>query len=58
MGESGRGTRHLADTELADEIVLYGDLVVAASESDGSLSLHEIDRALGITASQAFANDS
>lgn len=48
MGESERGGRHLADHALADEIVLYGDLVVAASESDRDLSLLEIDEVLGV----------
>lgn len=48
MGESERGARHLADHDLADEIVLYGDLVVAASESDRHLSLPEIDQVLGV----------
>ena len=40
--------RRLADNELADEIEMYGELVVAASESDRELSLHEIDQALGV----------
>lgn len=40
--------RRLADNELADEIEMYGELVVAASESDGELSLPEIDAALGL----------
>lgn len=40
--------RRLADNELADEIEMYGELVVAASESDRELSLFEIDRALGV----------
>ncbi len=36
------------DGDLADEIVLYGDVVVAASESERVLTLHEIDTALGL----------
>jgi len=41
--------RHWADDgELADEIELYGDLVVAASESDEELSQRQIDRVLGV----------
>ena len=40
--------RRLADNELADEIEMYGELVVAASESDRELSLREIDQALGV----------
>lgn len=41
-------SRRLADDELADEIELYGDLVVAASEADRELSLTEIDKLLGV----------
>ena len=48
MGESERSARHLADDDLADEIVLYGDLVVAASESERNLTLPEIDKVLGL----------
>jgi hypothetical protein len=48
MGESERSARHLADDDLADEIVLYGDLVVAASESEERLTLPEIDKVLGL----------
>ena len=36
------------DDELAAEIELYGDLVVAASESDRDLTLSEIDRILKV----------
>lgn len=36
------------DGELADEIAMYGDLVVAASESQQTLTVDEIDAALGI----------
>jgi hypothetical protein len=42
-------TRRLADDELAAEIELYGDLVVAASEADGALTQSQIDRLLGVT---------
>lgn len=38
------------DGELADEITLYGDLVVAASETDRRLTVDEIDTALGLAA--------
>lgn len=41
-------TEWAQDGELADEIVLYGDVVVAASESDDDLTLNEIDAALGL----------
>ena len=40
--------RRLDDDELAEEIELYGDLVVAASEAEGALSQEEIDRLLGV----------
>ena len=36
------------DDELAAEIELYGELVVAASESDRNLTLSEIDRILKV----------
>jgi len=36
------------DGDLADEIRIYGDLVVAASESSGTLSVTQIDAALGL----------
>ena len=36
------------DDELAAEIELYGDLVVAASESDRTLTVSEIDRILKV----------
>lgn len=49
METSERGGSRLADHALADEIVLYGDLVVAASESDRDLSLPEIDEVLGVS---------
>jgi hypothetical protein len=38
----------LRDTPLEDEITLIGDLVVAATTHDGSLSEDEIDDALGL----------
>jgi hypothetical protein len=40
--------RRLDDDELAEEIELYGDLVVAASEADDALPQEEIDRLLGV----------
>ena len=46
-GDAPRG--HWADDgELADEIELYGDLVVAASESDEHLTQRQIDLVLGV----------
>jgi len=38
----------LTDGELQSEIELVGDLVVAATSSDGPLPQEEIDRLLGI----------
>ncbi|WP_337059815.1 hypothetical protein [Kineococcus sp. G2] len=38
----------LADDALAEEIELYADVVVAASESDGPLAESELDRVLGV----------
>lgn len=38
----------LGDDVLAEEIELYGDLVVAASEDEGDLTQERIDRALGV----------
>jgi hypothetical protein len=38
----------LADVTLAEEIELYADVVVAASESDGPLPEGELDRVLGL----------
>jgi len=32
-----------------DEIELYGELMIAASRSDGPLSITEIDAVLGVT---------
>ena len=42
-----RGTLH--DATLDAEIQLVGDLVVAATGSDGPLSQEQIDAALGVT---------
>ncbi|MEJ5946671.1 hypothetical protein WDZ17_15335 [Pseudokineococcus basanitobsidens] len=41
-------TRPLGDDDLADEIELYGAVVVAASAKEGELSPQEIDDALGV----------
>ncbi|XVX19740.1 hypothetical protein ACQP1U_15765 [Actinomycetota bacterium] len=38
----------LLDADLAHEIDLVGDLVLAASESEGPLSEQQIDQALGV----------
>jgi hypothetical protein len=42
------------DDELAAEIELYGDLVVAASESEGNLTMGEIDRVLKVVRAGAW----
>ncbi|WP_432492719.1 hypothetical protein [Kineococcus gypseus] len=38
----------LADDALAEEIELYADVVVAASESEGPLADSDLDRVLGV----------
>ena len=47
VGE-GQGRSWAEDGELATEIELYGDLVVAASESESELTMPQIDRVLGV----------
>ena len=42
------GADALADDELAAEIELYTDVVLAASESEGPLRPRELDRLLGV----------
>jgi hypothetical protein len=37
-----------SDDDLADEIELYGDLVVAATAQETPMTPHEIDSALGV----------
>lgn len=44
-------SRRLDDDALAEEIELYGDLVVAASEAGDVLPQAEIDRLLGVAVS-------
>jgi hypothetical protein len=43
-----QGRSWAEDGELATEIELYGDLVVAASESESELTLPQIDRVLRV----------
>ena len=45
----------LTDGELQSEIELVGDLVVAATSSDGPLPQEEIDRLLGVQAAEEDA---
>ncbi|PPK92071.1 hypothetical protein CLV92_11734 [Kineococcus xinjiangensis] len=47
------GSDALADDELAAEIELYADVVLAASESDGPLQPPDLDRLLGVEGSDA-----
>jgi hypothetical protein len=45
------------DRVVLDEIELYGDLIIAASDSEGPLSEEEIDAILGVrTAGDALAD--
>ncbi len=46
--EPDTGAGPLADDALAEEIELYADVVVAASESDGPLADSDLDRVLGV----------
>lgn len=46
------------DGDLATEIELYGDLVVAASESERDLTLPQIDRVLGVDGARERPVDS
>jgi len=52
---AGQGDARLEDPQVLDEIELYGELVIAASGSDGMLSREEIDRALGLSPRRAAA---
>lgn len=49
MATDAHGGAELTDDELQDEIELVGDLVVAASSSEGPLSDDEIDQVLGVS---------
>lgn len=46
---TGHDGEELRDAALHDEILLVGELIVAASTVDGPLSESEIDEALGIS---------
>ena len=48
---------NLTDDDLQSEIELVGDLVVAASASDGPLSQDEVDRLLGVRAGGAHPHE-
>lgn len=43
-----RPDNRVHDLLALDEIELYGDLVIAASESPGPLGRYELDRVLGL----------
>ncbi|NAZ83057.1 hypothetical protein GTR02_14655 [Kineococcus sp. R8] len=47
-GSAAPGPAALADDALAEEIELYAEVVVAASESEGPLPEGELDRVLGV----------
>jgi hypothetical protein len=58
--EERRPVAHKVDSRLEDplaldEIELYGELVIAASASDGPLSQDQIDRVLGVGAARGTA---
>ncbi|WP_281268657.1 hypothetical protein [Vallicoccus soli] len=40
----------MTDTQALEEIALYGEVVIAASASDGPLTTEELDRVLGVEA--------
>jgi len=51
MAADSRGRDdELQDAALQEEIELVGDLVVAATSSDGRLTQEQIDRLLGVAA--------
>ena len=49
MAAADANDENLTDDDLQSEIELVGDLVVAASASDGPLSQDEVDRILGVS---------
>lgn len=51
------GTPRLADEALAEEIEIYSDLVLAATESPCRLTVQQIDAALGLTQPPARSAD-
>lgn len=55
IGHMADAPDSLTDGELQSEIELVGDLVVAATSSDGPLPQEEIDRLLGVQAAEKAA---
>lgn len=51
------GGDRLHDPALDSEITMIGDLVVAASESEGPLQVEEIDRVLGVEHVEEHADE-
>lgn len=47
-GASSRADPRVQDPQALDEIELYGDVLIAASQSEGPLSTDELDAALGL----------
>lgn len=54
VGVHGRDSR-VHDALALDEIELYGDVVIAASESAGPFAPQELDRVLGVSAALGAA---
>lgn len=48
MGDDDSLHVSLADEELAAEILLMVNLIIRATDTDGPLSQHEVDRLLGL----------
>ncbi|RJK97710.1 hypothetical protein D5H78_01490 [Vallicoccus soli] len=46
----GDSDARVTDTQALEEIALYGEVVIAASASDGPLTTEELDRVLGVEA--------
>ena len=55
IGHMADAPDSLTDGELQSEIELVGDLVVAATSSEGPLPQEEIDRLLGVKAAEEGA---
>lgn len=47
-GATSRADPRVQDPQALDEIELYGEVLIAASQSEGPLSTDELDAALGL----------